>query len=439
MVDKDINTGQLLWSKAKSIIPGGNQLLSKRPEMFLPKIWPAYYSKAKGCKIWDLDGNEYYDFASMGVGTCALGYADDDINRDVKKAIDQGSMGTLNSPEEVELTEKLIELHPWSHMARFSRTGGEACAIAIRIARAATGKDKVVFCGYHGWHDWYMAANLGDETSLDGHLLPELEPRGVPRSLKDTTLAFGYNDLESLQQLLHENDIGVIQMEVMRSREPELGFLESVRNLATEKNIVLIFDECTSGFRETFGGLHKKYGVDPDMAVFGKALGNGYAITAVIGRREIMEASQGTFISSTFWTERIGPVAALKTLEVMEREKSWEKITNTGKAIGNRWQALAEKYELPIDIGGLPALVNFSIRVENWLKYKTLITQEMLKKGFLAANSVYVCTEHTEQVVDAYFKALDSVFSTIEDCENGGNVDDLLEGPVCHEGFKRLN
>jgi glutamate-1-semialdehyde 2,1-aminomutase len=434
-----LGMGQKLYKRAKNIIPGGNMLLSKRPEMFLPDQWPSYFSKAKGCKVWDLDGNEYIDMSIMGVGTNILGYGHPEVDEAVRRVIEQGNMSTLNCPEEVYLAERLVELHPWADMVRFARGGGEANAIAIRIARAAAGKDKVAICGYHGWHDWYLAANLGDETSLDGHLLPGLKPRGVPRNLKDTTLVFNYNDLDSLQQLVQEHDIGVIKMEVSRSVEPEAGFLESVRKLATEKNIVLIFDECTSGFRETFGGLHKKYGVEPDMAIFGKALGNGYAITAVIGRREIMEVSQDTFISSTFWTERIGPAAGLKTLEVMEREKSWEKITNTGKAIGKRWEALAEKYELPIDIGGLPALVNFSIRVENWLKYKTLITQEMLKKGFLSASSVYVCTEHTEQVVDAYFKALDSVFLTIEECENGGNVDNLLEGPVCHAGFKRLN
>jgi glutamate-1-semialdehyde 2,1-aminomutase len=375
----------------------------------------------------------------MGVGTNTLGYGHPEVDEAVRKVIDQGNMSTFNCPEEVYLAERLVNLHPWADMARFARTGGEANAIAIRIARAAAEKNKVAICGYHGWHDWYLAANLGDESSLDGHLLPGLEPKGVPRELKGTVLPFAYNDFESLEKLVQEYDIGVIKMEVSRSEEPEASFLESIRQLATEKDIVLIFDECTSGFRETFGGLHKKYGVEPDMAVFGKTLGNGYAITAAIGRREIMEAAQSTFISSTFWTERIGPTAALKTLEVMEREKSWEKITNTGKTIGKRWQALAEKYELQIEIGGLPALVNFNIPVDNWLKYKTLITQEMLKKGFLAANSVYVCTEHTNEIIDEYFEYLDPVIATVSDCENGRNVDELLEGPVCHSGFKRLN
>ena len=238
---------------------------------------------------------------------------------------------------------------------------------------------------------------------MDGHLLPGLEPKGVPQNLKGTMLPFNYNKTEELEAIVANHDIGTIKMEVSRNIEPEEGFLEGVRNIATDNNIVLIFDECTSGFRETFGGLHKKYGVDPDMAVFSKALGNGYAISAVIGIQEVMEATQSTFISSTFWTERIGPTAALKTVDVMEREKSWVQITEVGKRIGNRWKILAKKLDLPIEVGGIPALVNFNIPVENWLKYKTLITQEMLKRGFLASNSVYVCTEHEQKIIDQYF------------------------------------
>ena len=432
-------TGQKLWNRAKKIIPGGNMLLSKRAEMFLPDQWPAYFSKAKGCKVWDLDGNEYTDMSIMGIGTNILGYGHPEVDEAVRKVVEQGNMSTFNCPEEVYLAERLIELHPWADMVRLARTGGEANAISIRIARAATGKDKVAFCGYHGWHDWYLSANLGDDSTLDGHLLPGLEPKGVPQNLKGTMLPFNYNKIEELEAIVANHDIGVIKMEVSRNVEPKDGFLEGVRKIATDNNIVLIFDECTSGFRETFGGLHKKYGVEPDMAVFSKALGNGYAISAVIGIQEVMEATQSTFISSTFWTERIGPAAGLKTLEIMEREKSWQQITEKGKQIGKRWQDLAEKYDLPFEINGLPALIHFSIPVEHWLKYKTLITQDMLKKGFLAANSVYVCTEHTKDIVDSYFEQLEPVFCTISDCEDGRNVDDLLEGPVCHGGFKRLN
>jgi glutamate-1-semialdehyde 2,1-aminomutase len=434
-----MGTGQKLWKRAKAVIPGGNMLLSKRAEMFLPEQWPAYFSKSKGCKVWDLDGNEYTDMSIMGIGTNILGYGNNEVNGAVRKTVDAGNMSTLNCPEEVYLAEKLVEMHPWADMVRFARSGGEANAIAIRIARAAAGKAQVAICGYHGWHDWYLAANLGNDEELAGHLLPGLEPNGVPQNLKGTVLPFTYNDIAGLTSLIAQNDIGVIMMEVSRSVGPQDGFLQKVRDLATKNGIVLMFDECTSGFRQTFGGLHKMYGVEPDMAMFGKALGNGYAITAVIGRREIMEAAQTTFISSTFWTERIGPTAALATLDVMSRTESWSQITKTGEAITQRWHNLAKQYDLKITTGGLPSLTNFTFDLPNALAYKTLITQEMLGQGFLASNSVYVCTEHTQDVVDEYFSLLDPIFGLVRQCEDGKDVMSLLHGPICDSGFKRLN
>ena len=433
-----MNKGQKLWERAKKIIPGGNMLLSKRPEMFLPEFWPAYFSKSKGCRVWDLDNKEYLDMSIMGIGTNILGYGHPEVDEAVLKTINLGNMSTFNCPEEVYLAEKLIEMHPWANKARFARSGGEANSIAIRIARAFSGKDNVAICGYHGWHDWYLSANLNHNKNLDGHLLPGLEPRGVPRNLTGTVFPFAYNDFEKLERIIKMHDIGVIKMEVSRQTEPKKNFLENIRKLATKNNIILIFDECSSGFRETYGGLHKKYSIEPDLAMFGKALGNGYAITAVIGREEIMDAAQTTFISSTFWTERIGPSAALKTLEVMNREKSWEVITKKGKKIQEKWKVLANKYSVKISIWGIPALAGFNFLSHNHLEYKTLITQEMLSHGILAGNSIYVSTEHKEDDIENYFEKLDSIFSLISDCENGLDVKRLLKGQVCHSGFKRL-
>jgi glutamate-1-semialdehyde 2,1-aminomutase len=402
-------------------------LLSKRAEMFLPNRWPAYFSRAKGCRVWDLEEQEYIDMSIMGIGTNILGYGHPEVDQAVQEAIAHGNMSTLNAPEEVYLAERLIELHPWADMVRFARTGGEACAIAIRIARAASGKDKVAFCGYHGWHDWYLAANLASENNLNQHLLSGLQPKGVPQALAGTALPFSYNNFAELEELVNTHEIGVVMMEVMRSQEPQNNFLHKVRNLCTEKGIILIFDECTSGFRETLGGLHKKFNVNPDMAMFGKALGNGYAITAVIGKRDIMEYAQETFISSTFWTERIGVVAGLKTLEVMEKLRSWEIITEIGKKIRAGWQELAKKHDLNLQIAGIPALSSFSFNSPNNLAYKTLITQEMLKKGFLAGNSIYVCIEHTDSLLNNYFVALDGVFEKINQCEQGLDIHILKE------------
>ena len=431
--------GQELYKKAKKLIPGGNMLLSKRPEMFLPDQWPAYFSKAKGCKVWDLDGREYTDCCIMGIGTNTLGYGREEVDEAVAKVIRDGNMSTFNCPEEVALAEKLVEMNPWGDMVRFARTGGEINAVTVRIARAATGKDKVAICGYHGWHDWYLSVNLGENDALAGHLLPGLEPAGVPRGLRGSTIPFHYNNFEELLDIVEHNDLAAIKMEVCRNNGPEEGYLQKIRELCTAKGIILIFDECTSGFRETFGGLYKKYGVDPDMAIFSKTLGNGYAISAVVGKEWIMQAAQKTFISSTFWTERIGPTAALATLEVMEKEKSWEKITAIGEENKRRWQALADKHGLKIKQWGIPALAGYTFDSPDALAYKTYITQEMLESGYLVGNSMYTCLCHTPEILEGYFQELDRLFGIIREFEDGRDVMKELKGPVCHSGFARLN
>lgn len=432
--------GQELYKKAKTLIPGGTMLLSKRPEMFLPEHWPSYFSKSKGCKVWDLDGNELLDMSIMGIGTNTLGYGNDEVDAAVMETVKKGNMSTLNCPEEVYLAEKLVEMNPWADMVRFARTGGEANSIAIRIARAASGKDNVAICGYHGWHDWYLSANHNGGDDLSGHLIPGLSPKGVPKNLKNTVFPFHYNNYEELLEIVENNNIGVIKMEVLRNFGPEDNFLQKVRDLATRKNIVLIFDECSSGFRETFGGIFQKFGVEPDMVMFGKTIGNGYALTAVVGKKSVMEAAQNTFISSTFWTERIGPTAALTTLKVMEQEKSWERITETGRKIQKGWLKLADSHQLDITVSGISAMTTYGFNSPNAAAYKTLITQEMLKKGFLASTHFYACTAHTQKHLDSYFEALDVIYATISKCESEElNINNLLEGPICHGGFKRLN
>jgi len=434
-----MSKGQQLWEKAKKFIPGGGMLLSKRPDLYLPNSWPVYFSKAKGCFIWDLDNKKYFDASIMGIGTNLLGYANKKVDNAVRKIISKSNMSTFYCPEEVFLAEKLVSLHPWSNSVRFARTGGEANSIAIRIARASTGRDKVAICGYHGWHDWYLATNLNSNKNLEEHLLPGLEPNGVPKLLEGTTIPFRFNDLDEIEKIINNNNLAAVKMEVKRSLEPKKGYLEKIAKLCKSKGIVLIFDECTSGFRETFGGIHLKYGVNPDISIFGKALGNGYAITAIIGKSSVMEAVQSTFMSSTFWTERIGPTAALKTLEIMEQERSWEYVTQLGEYIQSSWSDLARRYSLPIKINGIPALSNFYLESDNWLKYKTFISQEMLKKGILASDKIYVCSKHNKRNIDRYLNELDAIFSKIKNIEETSSIDNFLNGPVCSSGFSRLN
>ena len=432
--------GPSLWQKAKAIIPGGNQLLSKRAEKFLPGFWPAYYSKAKGCEVWDLDNNHYYDFAQMGVGSCILGYADEDVNAAVIEAIQDGSMCSLNCHEEVALAERLIGLHPWADMVRFARTGGEACAIAVRIARAVSGKNRVAFCGYHGWHDWYLSANLGDASNLDGQLLPGLDPLGVPHQLQDTTLSFNYNKLNELEALVdkYPDEIGVIIMEPRRERGPGSGFLEGVTKIADRIGAVLIFDEVTSGFRVNLGGIHLTYDVNPDIAVFGKALGNGFPISAVIGRRNVMDYAQNSFISSTMWTERIGFVAALATIKKMEENDVPEFLIHYGEKINEGWHSLAEKHDLKIHINGIPPLTHISFEAEDPLAVQTLYTQEMLTKGYLLGAAVYTTYAYSDEIIDRFIADSDSVFAIIKEALSAGDIRKYLKGDVIHAGFKRL-
>ena len=433
-------SGQKLWKKAKKLIPGGTMLLSKNPDLFLPNMWPTYYSKSKGSKIWDLDKKKFLDMSLMGVGTNILGYNNYKVDQAVQSTVKKGNLTTLNSPEEVYLAEKLIKIHPWANMARFTRSGGEANAVAIRIARAASNKYKVAVCGYHGWHDWYLAANLINKKRLNSHLIKGLSPRGVPKNLSGSVLTFEYNNFDEFFKLIKKNpDIGVVKMEVSRNFPPKNYFLQKIRDLTKKKGIILIFDECTSGFRQCFGGLHKYYNVDPDMAIFGKSLGNGYAINAIIGKDKYMQYGDQTFISSTFWTERIGPTAALKTLEEMEKIKSWKIITNKGNYVRKKWLSMAKKYNLKINIFGLPALSGFEIVSKNFYKYKTLISQEMLKNSILASNMIYFSIAHSNKDIEKYFNSLEKVFKIISECEKGRSIDNLLDVPVVKNLFQRLN
>tara|TARA_B110000438_G_C15813468_1_gene650810 strand:- start:571 stop:1911 length:1341 start_codon:yes stop_codon:yes gene_type:complete len=436
----NLDLGQKLWKRANETILGGNSLLSKNPNLFLPNKWPTYFSKSKGCKVWDLNNKAYTDMSLMGVGTNILGYCNSEVDNAVKKAIKKGNLTTLNCPEEVFLAEKLLSMHSWAKKVKFARTGGEANAVAIRIARSASERKNVAFCGYHGWHDWYLAANIKNKKSLDEHLMPGLEPLGVPLNLRNTSFGFQYNNIDQLKKLIDEKNIGVIKMEVSRSTQPNIKFLKKVRDIATKKNIVLIFDECTSGFRQCFGGLHKLININPDMAIFGKALGNGYAITAILGKESVMDSAKKSFISSTFWTDRIGPVAALKTLEIMEREKSWRRISYLGEKVFLIWKKLSKKHNLKINISGLPSLAKFSFNSKNSLAYKTFITQEMLKHKFLAADGVYLSTSHNEKILKKYSEHLDEIFYKISKCESGNlNISNILNYPISYITFKRLN
>jgi len=433
-----MNKGQQLLKKAKKIIPGGNQLLSKRSELFLPGLWPNYYKKAKGCKVWGLDNKVYYDFAGMGVTSCVLGYSDNDINKSIIQGVKNGSMCTLNATEEIDLAKELLNIHKWSGMAKFCKSGGEACMVAIRIARAFTNKKNIAFCGYHGWHDWYLATNMSDSKNLDNQLLPGLKVRGVSDSFKNTIKPFMYNDINSLKKIFNKknNNIGIIIMEPMRGVEPEKNFLKKVKSIARKNGAILIFDEITSGFKDIYGGLHLKYKVNPDIAIYGKSLGNGYPISAIIGKKNIMQVAQDTFISSTMWTDRLGFIAASATLKKLKKFKINRKIAIMGKKIKKRWSELAAKNEIKISISGQDSIPCLKFEYKNNPEILTYFTQEMLKKNFLASSQVATTYAYNNKIINKYLREVDKVFKKINLCLKQQKFP--LKGKIKDSTFKRL-
>jgi glutamate-1-semialdehyde 2,1-aminomutase len=435
------NQTQALYRQARRVIPGGTQLLSKRPEMFAPDQWPAYFREAKGCEVWDLDGRHYYDFSTHGIGACLLGFRDPDVTRAVRRRLNLGSFSTLNSPDEVRLQDVLCDLHPWAEQVRYARSGGESMAVAVRIARATTDRSVVAICGYHGWQDWYLAANLGEGDSLRGHLLPGLNPLGVPRELRGTAFTFAYNDREALRRIVdeHGSRLAAVVMEPCRYHDPSPGFLEFVRNEAHRVGALWIIDEITIGWRLVCGGAHLRFNVAPDMAVFAKTMGNGHPMAAIIGTKNAMEGANTSFISSTYWTESIGPAAAIATLEKMKRIDVPAHCERIGRRVQAGWRDRAVAHRLPVKVDdGYGALAHFAFEHPLANELKTLYVQEMLDRGFLAGLSLYVTLAHTDSLADRYLDTVDAVFGVLEEALTTESVTSRLKGPVAHTGFRRL-
>ena len=426
-----------LWMRANKLIPGGNHLLSKHPDLYMPEVWPQYFSLAKGCRVVTPDNETFYDYGLMGVGTSVLGYADDVIDAQVIKAIRNGIVSSLNCAEEIELAELLIDMHPWASMVRFARTGGEACSIAIRACRAFTGRERVLIGGYHGWHDWYLSANLDNRSNLDNLLIEGLSPLGVPKSLVGTCAPFDFNNLESLNIQLRKENVAAVILEVARTNYPDIKALAEVKSLCRKYGTQLIFDECTSGFRESMGGLHLDAGVSPDVCLYGKALGNGYAITAIVGREKVMSKLGESFVSSTFWSERIGFVAGVATINQMKAIDSPSKVKEFGIKIKALWSHIADKHGIAIKVGGLTSLPCFTFLEFDHIKARVFISSKMLSKGFLALDRIYLSLAHDSKIYENYAEALDESFG----CLSMSSPSDLeLEDRFYPKNrFQRLN
>jgi len=431
-----------LYKRAKKIIPGVSQLFGKRPEMFLPgNNWPIYYSKAKGVYLWDLSGKKYLDFSTVGIGTSVLGYADKDINRIAKKILNLGSMTTLNPPEDVLLADEMIKLHSWAGGVKYTRTGGESMSVAIRIARAFTGRQKVLFCGYHGWHDWYLAANLKSKKKLNYHLLPGITPSGVPNNLRDTIIPFKFNDYKDLKEIVSKNakKCAAIVLEPARESLPDKKYLKELRSIATKDKAVLIFDEITSGWRMTIGGVHRLFKINPDIVVYGKTIANGIPMGVIVGKKKIMDSSLSTFISSSLWTERLGPSCALEFVRKFRKKKVHKTVIKNGKKIKSIWLKYGKKYNLNIKVQGIDALASFKIEERNWPAILTFFIQEMLlKHKIIASSQCYANYMHTDVLIGKYERAVSDVFKNISLLLKQKKIEKKLKGPIKQMGFNRL-
>ena len=431
-----------LYRRAQELIPGGTQLVSRRPTRYAHGVSPVYAARARGARFWDIDGNEYIDWVS-GIGAIILGYCDPVVDDAVRDQLSRGTVYSINHELEVELAEELVRTIPCAEMVRYAKTGGEACAMAVRVARGATGRDTVLFCGYHGWHDWYLAANLGAEAGLNSHLFPGIEPVGVPRGLEGTAVPFPYGDLAALGELLdaRKGEVAAVVMEPLRSEMPPPGYLEGVAKLCRQHGAVLVFDEVTSGFRLRVGGAQEFLGVTPDLAVFAKAISNGYPMAAVVGRRDVMEPAGRMFISSTYWGDTIGLRAALTTIRELRRLEVPAYLNRLGHEIKRRLGEVAEETGLPVKCGGLDVHPHLQFAAEDpalKAKMTTLYIQEMAKRGCHGYASFYLNASQGAAEVDQTVDAAREVFALMQDGLSGGGLDRLLECGVSQEVFRRL-
>lgn len=405
-----------LWNESLKVIPGGNGLLSKRPQRFLPKGWPIYYEKSKGIYVWDLNGKKYIDFSVMGIGTSVAGYNNSYINKRVKNAIDKGINTTLNCIEEQLLAKEILKIDKFADQVKFSRSGGEAMSLAVRIARSKSKKYKILFSGYHGWHDWYLAANISNKNNLNNHLLKDLVPIGVPSNLKSSVIPFEFNNLEQLKKLIKiNNDVCAVVVECARSDVLNKKIVKYLNSLK-KKNICLIVDEITTGWRTSLGGIYKDIKLSPDIVVYGKALGNGFAISCVVGKKKYMKLANKTFVSSTAWTERVGFSAGISTIDFYKKHKVFKHLNKYGNKIIFEWKRIFSKHKIKFRINNYIGSPSFQLEYgKDSEKINTRFTEIMLSHGYLATNYIFLSYMHKHKDIKKYLKFFDKSIQIISE------------------------
>ena len=431
-----------LYRRAGELIPGWTQLISRRADQFANGVSPIYAQRAKGARFVDVDEHEYIDWVNA-VGAIILGHADAVVDGAVKEQIDRGSIYTLNSPLEIELAEELVATIPSAEMVRYTKGGGEACAVAARIARGVTGRDIILFCGYHGWHDWYQAANFGVDPESGEYPFAGIEPIGVPRALAGTVIPFAYGDAAGLSKLLdeHRGQVAAVMMEPARSELPPAGYLEEVRRLTEAHDVVLIFDEVSCGWRPALGGMQEVTGVIPDMTVLAKAMSNGYPMGAVVGKRAVMEAASIMFISSSYWSDNIGLIAALTTLRELKRRNAVAYLNEVGEALRGAINYAIADAGLQGQCSGIAANPYFALTLPvevDRRKVNTLFIQEMARHGIHTLVSFKATLAHGEDEIARTQFAATAACHIIRRALDEGDLDKYLVADVKKEPFRRL-
>ena len=411
-----------LWAKAQKLIPSGTQTFSKGPQQYVNGVAPKYVQRAKGSHVWDADGHEFVDFV-LGLGPVILGYAYPRVDEAILRQLKDGISFPLMHPLEVELSEKLAELIPCAEMVRFGKNGSDATAAAVRVARAHTKRDKVACCGYHGWQDWFIGSTTRSQ--------------GVPEAVRKLTLPFKYNDIDSLQALFDKNpgEIAAVILEPTLFVAPKDGFLEEVKALAHKNGAVLIFDEVITGFRIALGGAQEYFGVTPDLATFGKALGNGMPISAVVGKAEIMSKFNDVFFSFTFGGEALSLAASLATLAELEEKKALTHVWKMGDMLRDGYNAIVKDLGLAettrmIGYGFWPEMEFNGKDGKHSFPIQTLVTQELIKRGILTRAGMVLCYSHTPEDIKKTLAAQGEALEILKDALKAGDVEARLEGEL---------
>ena len=379
-------------ARAERTIPLGSQTFSKSRTQFPFGVSPYFVTHARGSRIWDIDGNEYIDFIN-GLAAVTLGYLDPDVTRAVTEQIGKGVIFSLPHTIEAEVAELICEMVPCAEMVRFGKNGSDATAGAIRLARAYTGRDRVAVCGYHGWQDWYIGSTA--------------RHRGVPQSTRDLAHAFTYNDLDSLNEQLerHAGQFAAVILEPMNVVDPAPGFLEGVRDSTHRHGALLVFDETITGFRYSNGGAQELFGVTPDLATFGKGLANGYPLSAVAGRRELMKLMEDIFFSVTFGGEALSLAAARATLSKLQIEPVTAQLGARGRTLMKGVSGLIEQHDLKgmLSVSGHPSwsflLIEDQPGASKW-ELKTLLLQELFARGVLSLGTHNLSYAHSEADIE---------------------------------------